>query len=249
MTKVAITSIILAILAIVGSCQPAMLAANHTTTPATQPDRTFSIGPAASTAPAIIASYITSPAPATVHVNALNLLDHPVDWLTDHNSWNFGDTAGQIVTDPRTGKSANLNAAIQGPVAAYEYENPGTYVITLTRTPTTGPTQIYQAMVTVPASQRTVFYISPDGSDANPGTDPNHPLQSAIAAVNRLADHTEFRFRRGSVYKIQPEFPMKHRDILLDCYGDTTLPLPVLQRNPIGNISAEDCMIFTTCRG
>jgi hypothetical protein len=65
MTKVAITSIIFAILSLVGSCQPAALIAAPASAAAIQSDRTFSIGPAATTAPATAAFYITSPAPAT----------------------------------------------------------------------------------------------------------------------------------------------------------------------------------------
>jgi len=64
-----------------------------------------------------------------------------------------------------------------------------------------------------------------------------------------LADHTEFRFHRGSVYKFQPEFPMKNRDLVLDCYGDPHLPLPVLMRTPAGNAQADDNMLFTTWPG
>jgi hypothetical protein len=117
MIKVAITSIILAVLSMAGSCQTAALAAT-TTTAASQPV-TFSILPVNPTAAAI---YTTSPAPATVHVNLLNLLAHPTDWLTERDSWNFGDTSDPTVTDPRTAQPVHLSTQLQGPVAAYQYE-------------------------------------------------------------------------------------------------------------------------------
>lgn len=258
MKKVALTSIVFAAVSLMGSCQPAPVLAASTTTPATQPatPQNFLISPVSSAAPAGPASsksvYTLPPAPATVHVSLLNLLKTPTDWLTERDQWNFGDATGQYATDPTavtTGATVNLDTTLQGPVAAYQYEKPGTYAITLNRTFATGQTQTLTAQVIVPASTRTVFYIGPDGNDVNPGTDANHPLKTAGAAARLAADHTEFRFCRGNVYILQPEFSMKHRDILVDCYGDASLPLPIIQRIPATKIAAEDCMTFTTWPG
>jgi hypothetical protein len=174
---------------------------------------------------------VTSPAPATVHVSALNLLDQPMDWLDERYAWNFGDAPGsQLVIDPRSGQSVDLNTTLTGPVAAYAYERPGDYTMTLTRTLATGEIRTYSAHVTVPPAMRTVYYISSTGSDTNTGADSSKPLRTANAAVARLSDHTEFRFQRGGVYPLDREFPLKRHDILVDCYGDPAQPLPVIYR-------------------
>jgi hypothetical protein len=262
MKKVAITSIVFAVLSLMGSCQPAPVLAQTTraaaTKPATQP--LFSISPVSSAAPSpsfdsaepAPTIYTIVPAPATVHVSLLNLLNQPTDWFTETDHWNFGDTNCQYATDPTavTGNNTvNLNSALQGPVAAYLYEQPGTYTITLVRTFASGQSQTLTAKVIVPPAKRTVYFIGPNGNDVNPGTDPNHPLKTATAAAKLSADHTEFRFQRGSVYQLEPEFSMKHNDILIDCCGNATQPLPVIQRIPAMKIPAENCLTFTTWPG
>jgi hypothetical protein len=205
--------------------QPAPATQTTTTQPATTQPLTFITGVATTIAAATVT---TSPAPAAVHVQALNL--QSTDWLDEQFHWDFGDPHGQLATDPRIGQTVDLNSALQGPVAAYFYENLGTYTITLHRTLTTGEVRTYQTQVIVPPAHRTVYYIAPDGSDANPGTDMNHPLRSASAAIAKVADHTEFRFQRGGVYPLDSELALKHHDILLDCYGDAAQPLPLIHR-------------------
>jgi len=260
MKKVALSTLIYVVSSLICSCQPTLAAttapaAAPTTAPATP--QTFLISPVSSAAPAGSATsqpapaiYTIASAPATVHVSLLNLLKSPTDWLTERDTWNFGDPAGQYASNPNAVTPVNLNTDLRGPVAAYVYENPGTYTITLTRTFTSGqnPTltsQTLTAQVIVPKSTRTVYYIGPDGSDVNPGTDPNHPLKTAGAAAKLAGDHREFRFCRGSVYPLVTEFAMKHRDMLIDCYGNPALPLPVIQRIPANPIPPEDCMTFT----
>jgi hypothetical protein len=188
-----------------------------------------------------------------VNVDGLNLLAQPTDWLAEQFTWDFGDPSGAGATDPRNGKRVNLDTSIPGPVAAYEYEHPGTYQIRLNRILATGQTLTYTQQVIVPPSARTVYYIAPDGNDTNPGTDRNHPLRSATAAIQLVADHTEFRFRRGSVYTFEPEFAVKHRDILIDAYGESDGPLPILRRTPATGGKnpplPEDCVIFATWPG
>jgi len=181
MTKAAIASIVLAILSLLASCQPAAVLANPPTMAASQPEKMFSTSPAPvsppSTNPASTAGspvYTACSSPATVHLDALNLADHPTDWLAEQFAWDFDDPAEPTI-NTNSSKGIKLNNSLHGPV---------------------------------PPPHRTVFF-APDGNDINPGTDPNHPLQSANAAIKLLADHTEFRFRRGSVYTFEPEFSMK----------------------------------------
>ena len=281
MKKTAITHFAFMALSLLGTCEPAPLLAQATTSPAKQAAilQHFLINPVSSAAPARPVAnaatapastqplYLAPPAPATVHVSLLNLLTQPTDWLAELDTWDFGDPNGlyainpcpvtakssttQAIGNPNDSAAAlvNLNTALQGPIAAYQYEKPGTYTITLTRTFAGRPAQVITQQVIVPASTRTVYYIGPDGNDVNPGTDVNHPLRTATAAAKLAGDRTEFRFRRGSVYTLEPEFSMKHHDMLIDCYGDPGLPLPVIQRIPANNIPAQDCPTFTSWPG
>ena len=163
-------------------------------------------------------------------MSALPLLARPADWLDERYAWDFGDGAPtQAATDPRTGQPVDLNTALTGPVAAYLYERAGTYTVTLVRTTAAGATLTYHATVVVPPAARTVLYVAPGGSDASPGTEPAHPLATVAAAGTKLKDHTAVLLRRGGTYPMAADLPLKHADLLVDCYGDATLPLPVLQ--------------------
>ncbi len=246
MIRIVTTSIAVAIFSLLGCCQPT-LALAATSQPATtrsvttQPTQSFTVFPAS---PAGSSIYITGPAPATVQVDALNLISQPTDWMNEQFAWDFGDSTG-----PTLSSGIKLSSALRGPIAAYQYALPGTHTIHLTRTLANGSVQKYSATLIIPASQRTIYYIAPDGNDANPGTDINHPLASASAAITKVSNHTEFRFRRGSVYSFEPEFAVKHTDILIDCYGNPALPLPILKRTPPATIKPEDAMTFTTWPG
>src|SRR5205814_7242298 len=114
--------------------------------------------------------------------------------------------------------------------AAYLYQSPGAFAITLIRTLPDGVVRTYACSIIVPAAQRTVYYIASTGDDANTGVDPAHALHSATAAAAHLRDHTELRFQCGSVFPIDRAFDLTHRDVVLDCFGDPTLPLPVIYR-------------------
>jgi hypothetical protein len=201
-----------------------------TTLPTTAPT-TFVVGINTTMA---LPSVTTSPAPAAVHVSALNLLVQPTDWLDEHDQWSFGETSAdrQYATDPISRQTIDLSTGQSGPVAAYLYDTPGTYTITLTRTARDNTTYTYTVQVIVPAPTRRVYYISTAGNDSNAGTSPDRALLTAGAASRRVADHTEFRFERGGTFDIDCEFALKHRDIVLDCYGDPTQPLPTIHRVP-----------------
>jgi hypothetical protein len=241
MIRLAANTLALAILSTLACCDPSTALAASTSQPATEPAKTFALFPASPTGQAI---YITTPAPATVHVDALDLVDHPTDWLAEQFNWDFGDSAG-----PKLYNGQPLSSALHGPVAAYQYTQPGTHTVHLTRTLANGSTLTYSATLVIPAPQRTTFYIAPDGNDTNPGTDIHHPLATASAAIKLVANHTAFYFRRGGVYTFEPEFAVKHTDILIDSYGNPGLPLPILKRTPAPNNKPEDAMTFTTWPG
>jgi hypothetical protein len=195
-------------------------------------------------------TFTTSPAPATLHVSALGLTAQPTDWLDELYAWDFGDAAGkQTVTSPLTGQPVNLDTALTGPVAAYVYESPGTYTVTLTRTTAAGVVSTYRATVTVPPAARTSLYVAPTGNDANAGTDSAHPLKTAAAAAKRLKDHTALLFQRGGTYPTTDALPLMHDDLLVDCYGDGAQPLPVLQMTNPAKLRTDNALLFTTWPG
>ncbi|HSV13904.1 MAG TPA: PKD domain-containing protein, partial [Tepidisphaeraceae bacterium] len=199
-----------------------------TTAPAPAPAGSFSIGVDRITPPMIT----VSSAPVTVHVSAIGLATQPADWLNETYRWNFGDVTGatQPAIDPRTQQPVDLNTAIAAPVAAYLYESPGVYAITLTRITAAGEIRTYACSITVPVPKRNVYYIASTGDDSASGVDPTRALRTAAAAVRRVADHTELRFQRGGVFAIDHAIDLTHRDVVLDCYGDPSLPLPVIYR-------------------
>ena len=233
-----------------------------TTSPATAPATSPTTGPSAFTIGLdgqLGGTFVAGPAPATVHVCALGLT---ADWLPERYAWDFGDDGRtELAADPRTGQTIDLNSALTGPVAGYVYDRPGTYAVTLRRTTADGQPLTYTATVVVDPPSRIVLYVAPDGDDANAGTDPAKPLRTPRAAVAKLADHREVRFQRGGVYDIPGEFPLKHADLVLDCYGDAALPPPTLRRlnppvsprppstRPAAPIPAYDCDLFTTWPG
>ncbi len=83
--------------------------------------------------------------------------------------------AARLVTDPRTGQPVDLDTALTGPVAAYLYERPGTYTVTLTRTTAAGATLTYRAAVVVPPAARTVAVRRPGRQRRQPRHRPGPP--------------------------------------------------------------------------
>ena len=239
-------ALLLALSKTAAAAAAATTATRPATGPTTAPAATFAVGLDGNTTGSVTAS----PAPAAVHVSALGLVARPADWLGERYAWDFGDAAhGQVVTDPRTGQPADLNTALTGPVAAYLYESPGTYTVTLTRTTAAGATLVYRATVIVPPARRTTLYVAPTGSDAATGTDPAHPLATVAAAGRKSKDHTAVLLCRGGTYPMAADLPLKHADLLVDCYGDPTQPLPVLRpTNPL-HAAANNAPTFTTWPG
>lgn len=120
----------------------------------------------------------------------------PADLEGATYSWDFGDPAsGNWGT---TGRSKNTAT---GYTAAHVYETPGTYVVRLTVTDTTGVTTHYQETVSVSEFTGTTYYVAADGSDSNDGRAPSTPFQSfgrGIAALN--AGGKRLLFRRGDTF-------------------------------------------------
>ncbi len=209
---------------------PVATAAATPATPTTRPVGTFVLGLAGDVTSPV---YTAAPAPATVHVNSLCLQGTPGQWMGEGLRWDFGCPGRQPVTDPTSGAAVDLDAGQRGPAAAYLYESPGTYTVTLTRTLATGQVLTYPRTVVVPPAARTTYYLAPAGSDANAGTDPAHPLATVAAVAGKLRPHTAVLFARGGTYTFTADLAVKQQDLLLDCYGDPAQPYPVLARaNP-----------------
>jgi hypothetical protein len=236
--------------AIQAASAPSSQPSTVTTQPATQPATTkpaasinFTIGFGTETT--TTGEFTTGPAPATVHIHALNLLVQPTDWLNEKYQWEFGDRTGQSAVDPRTNTATNLDKAELGPVVAYLYESPGTYTVTLHRTLANGTSKTYTAHVVVPSSKRKVYYIAPNGNDTNTGVDPAHAFRSATAIVAHVTDHTEFRFQRGGTYPLEKELALKHQDVLVDCFGPASEPLPIIYRSTPGTTRQTFSLVFS----
>ncbi len=196
------------------------------------------------------AIFVTSPAPATVHASSLNQCATPGEWMTCSETWDFGDPGRELVTDPRTGNKVDVSSGQRYATVAYQYTVPGTYTVTHTRTTAAGVTTIDRRMVLVPIPARTTLYVSPTGNDANPGTDPAHPLKTPAGATAKLKAAVAVLFERGQTFTFNVDMPLKHDDILVDCYGDPTLPVPVFSRaNPDPKVTADDAPTFTTWPG
>ena len=183
-------------------------------------------------------------APATLHVNALPLTAARDDFKGERYAWTFGDpNGGQTAVDPTTGQTVNLDSGQVWPVAAYVYEQPGTYAVKLTRTTAAGQVLTYSATVTVPASTRTAMYVDPvAGNDANAGT-PAAPYKTLPAAWAHVRSHTAVLLKTGGTY-VANQLWIAVDDLLVDRYGDPAQPDPaILVSNPT-HYSPVDVAVF-----
>ena len=212
----------------------------------TIPAATFAIGVDGGTP---VAAYTASPAPATVHVNAVPLTAHRGDWLGERYAWNFGDApGGQTAVDPTTGQTVDLSAGQTWPVAAYVFENPGTYPVTLTRTTAAGRVITYQSTVTVPAPTRTTLYVdSVAGDDANAGS-LAAPFQTLVAAWTHVRSHTAVLLKGGGSYPANALW-LPYDDVLVDRYGDPAQPDPILTAPNPTHYSPVDVAVFNFSAG
>lgn len=168
-------------------------------------------------------------APHTVFVHATNSsLGNPTyRWQRCRFEWNFGDSSPtQTTTDPRTGAAVDLNSEQQGFNAAYVYERPGTYTITLRMTNEAGRVATVQAPVVILSDNRAVRYVdSVSGNDANDGAAPDRAWQNAATAFGRTTSNMKILFKRGQTFSVTSELNIGTREnLMVGAYGDGAKP-------------------------
>jgi hypothetical protein len=112
--------------------------------------------------------------------------------------WDFGDPdSGSWST---TGRSRN---EATGYVAAHVYEQPGSYVATLTVTEPGGATYQYEQPIQVQSFGGTTYYVSSSsGSDANDGASPSRALRTLDEATARLGTNRRILLKRGDTWRV-----------------------------------------------
>ncbi len=166
-------------------------------------------------------------APAAIHVSGLTCPLAVGTPLTARYEWDFGDPAG-------------LYDHLVGFVAAHCYDRPGTYHITLAVTDEAGHRGTAQSTITIAPDVRRAYYVSADGSDANPGDDEEHPLRSAVAAFAKLSGsrghadpgHAILLFKAGGTYPADTTLTVRGPDVVVGRYGRGEPPVLLLSRGP-----------------
>jgi len=112
--------------------------------------------------------------------------------------WNFGDPDSG--TWSTTGRSRN---EATGYVAAHVYEQPGTYIVTLTVTESAGATYQYEQQIQVQPFGGTTYYVSSSsGSDGNDGRSASRPLRTLDAAIAQLGANRRILLKRGDTWRV-----------------------------------------------
>jgi len=187
----------------------------YTLTPTTAPPVT---PPATPSVPAFKVLPFNATAPATVHVNALDIPLASGTPLTAKYEWDFGD--------------GTPTARLPGWNAAHVYDTPGTYTLSLRLTVDRMSFHVGSMSVVIKANTRKTLHIAQEGDDSNPGT-VDRPLKTFIRASNLLRDNTQLLFRRGDRFDIQDvEMNLRSKNVLIGAYGDDTKPRPVFWKLP-----------------
>lgn len=155
-------------------------------------------------------------APATVHVNALNLkavVDNPLECRYE---WDFGDPGSPYNTLP-------------GWNAAHHYREAGQYTITLRLTDPRGNVTVHTQLVRLMPDRRAVVFVAANGSDRNDGSDPNRPIRSWSRAALSVRDNVKIALRRGDVFDVVAPMKINAGGVQIVSYGDPALPQPVLR--------------------
>ena len=155
---------------------------------------------------AITAVCRTVPAGTSVNVDALASKLKGGDWNDGHYYWNFGDPGSE-------------ENSMRGFNAAHVYDKAGTYTVTLKVVNAAGISDVTTLTVTVTPANRTVIYVSNNGSDANTGLSQNSPIKTLAKALTLVHDNTEIRFRRGDEFDQTASFQIKHSNVVVGAYG------------------------------
>jgi hypothetical protein len=174
--------------------------------------------------------------PFTVHVQATDSVLGAGSWQEADFVWSFGDKSDQSLTtiDPRTGETVNLNkedleghGGQHGFNAAYVYEQPGDYIITLKMKNAAGAWDTAKLTVKVTTPHRVVRYVdSVSGSNSNDGASPSSAWRSFTFAISQLTDNMELRFKSGRVFATDMTGEADHvRNVVINSYGAGEKPV------------------------
>lgn len=146
-----------------------------------------------------------------VHVHAVASKVYSGTSLGARFEWDFGDNGAKF------NKLSGYNAA-------HVYSRPGQYTVTLRVTDNAGRTDTARTTITIRPSNRTVYYVSAGGSDANDGRSASTPIRSWGRVRQLLADNVEFRFRAGDTFDIQSGMFVRDSNVMFGMYGSGARP-------------------------
>lgn len=162
----------------------------------------------------------------SVFVNALSSSLGDGTQLTANYSWNFGDAG-----------SAYNN--LTGWNAGHVYDNPGTYVITLTVTNDLGLSSSATTQVIVVPSTRTTIYVNTHGSDANSGLSPTNAIASETRLEQVLSSYgnsnVDVLFARGQTFNMPYYLYVKGSNETFGAYGTGAAPVLNKTLSPTGD--------------
>ena len=118
--------------------------------------------------------------------------------------WGFGDTEENWAY----GLANSSKNRDEGPVACHVFETAGTKTVTLTIYDGDNNATVYTQAITVSAGTWTTYYVSsshPAKNDSNPGTDPELPLATFEAAVEKRGANVQILFKRGDTWTVSTE--------------------------------------------
>lgn len=146
--------------------------------------------------------------------------------LTAKYSWNFGDTASTY---------NNLT----GWNAGHIYDNPGTYLISLTVTNDLGLSSTAYSSVTITPSTRTTIYVNVYGNDANNGLSANTPVASETRLEQVLSSYGNSNvtvlFARGETFNMPYYLYVEGSNEIFSAYGSGAAPVLYKTVSPTGD--------------
>jgi len=148
----------------------------------------------------------------SVFVNAVNSNLVSGDWIHARAEWDFGDLYSQY------NKLTGFNAA-------HNYQNAGTYTVTLKLTNGDGKSAVVNTQVVVSEASRKVIYVSNSGNDANSGLSPNEPIQTFARATQLVGDNTEVLFASGQTYYANSHMFLGYSNVVVGAYGNGDRPV------------------------
>ena len=179
------------------------------TRPATRPAAWMLAQPTKAVLTAMQTSVTTGEA---INVSAIqSTLNHGSPLTADYR-WDFGDPAGQ-------------HNSLIGFNAGHVYDQAGIYTITLTLTDDNGAISTATTQATIAADTRVAYYVDGiNGSDANSGISPDHPLKTVDKGFSLFGSNTEIFLCRNQVYPVTTTLWFNGHDQLLGAYGVGTAP-------------------------